>query len=234
MVLTDYTWDERDDWAQSIRLRRDDVPRRVALTAPRLVTDADDPERILLVDPHPPGTWDTWMFPYRSLVLSAAEVRKRWGDEERFLHLAEGDSLVAVSESLLRLWERQGRECQDAVAVANTDLLLQMRSAEGSSAPVYRNFSLKFSATSTSYTAYLFDYHHTVLPAGSRLTVPHIWVRIDEFVGRRVDSGFSLQGRTVSSNVPEALDRMAGAVQAPTLPAASGDRSVPSSKEGNQ
>jgi len=163
MALKDYTWDELDDWARSTRLHRDEIPRRVAMTAPQLVTDADDPERILLVDPHPPGTWETWMFPYASLVLSAADIRRRCGDEVDFLRLAEGDSLARVSESLVQLRERLRPEYGRALSVGYNNVLPHLRDSWRGD-PVYRNFSLKFSKTSDSYTAYVFDYHRTELP----------------------------------------------------------------------
>ncbi|MFI9384236.1 hypothetical protein [Kutzneria sp. NPDC052558] len=210
MALKDYTWDELDDWARSTRLDRDEIPGRVALTAPLLVTDADDPGRILLVDPHPPGTWETWMFPYASLVLSAADIRRRCGEEVEFLRLAAGDSLARVSESLVELRDRLSLEYRRALSVGYNNVLPHLRDSWGGD-PVYRNFSLKFSNTSDSYTAYVFDYHRTELPAGRRLSVPHVWVRVDEFAGRRVDGHFRFQDRKISSNVPEVLDRMAGA-----------------------
>lgn len=208
--MKDYTWDELDDWAHSIRLHRDEIPGRVALTAPQLVTDTADPERILLVDPHPPGTWETWMFPYASLVLSAADIRRRCGEAVDFLRLAEGDTLGAVAESMVQLRERLAPEYRQALSVGYNNVLPHLRDSwRGES--VYRNFSLKFSNTSNSYTAYVFDYHRTALPADRRLPVPHVWVRVDEFAGRRVDGGFRFRDRKVSSNVPEVLDRMAGA-----------------------
>ena len=209
MALKDFTWDEHDDWAHSTRLHRDEVPGRAALTAPQLVTHPDDPALILLVDPHPPGTWETWMFPYASLVLSAADIRRRGGGEAEFLRLGEGDSLATVAESLVRLRERLWREYRDALSAGYNNVLPHLRDSwQGE--PVYRNFSLKFSNTSNSYTAYVFDYHRTEWPAGRSVPVPHVWVRVDEFAGRGAE-GLRFQDRKVSSNVPEVLDRMAGA-----------------------
>ncbi|MEV6602633.1 hypothetical protein [Kutzneria sp. NPDC051319] len=210
MTMNDFTWDNRDDWAHSTRLHRDEIPGRVALTAPLLVAHADDPELILLVDPHPQGTWETWMFPYASLVLSAAEIRRACGDEVEFLRLGEGDSLAEVSESVVHLRERMGPEYRDALSVGYNNVLPHLRDSWGGE-PVYCNFSLKFSHTSNNYTAYVFDYHRTVWPSDRRPSVPHVWVRIDEFAGRRIDGAFRHEGRKVSSNVPEVLDRMTGA-----------------------
>ena len=210
MALTDYTWDERDDWAHSTGLHRDEIPGRAALTAPLLVTHPDDSAQILLVDPHPPGTWETWMFPYASMVLSAADIRLRCGGKVEFLRLVAGDTLATVADSVVRLRERLWPEYQDALATGYNNVLPHLRDSWGGE-PVYRNFSLKFSNTSNSYTAYVFDYHRTVWTAGRRLPVPHVWVRIDEFAGRRVDGGFRFRDRKVSSNVPEVLDRMTGA-----------------------
>lgn len=180
------------------------------MTAPQLVVDADDPGLILLVDPHPPGTWETWMFPYASLVLSGAEIGRLCGNEVKFLQLGEGDSLAEVADSLVQLRTRLAPEYRRALSVGYNNVLPHLRDSWGGES-VYRNFSLKFSNTSNSYTAYVFDYHRTEQPAGLRLPVPHVWVRIDEFAGRRIDGGYRYQGRKVSSNVAEVLDRMAGA-----------------------
>ena len=140
-ALTDYTWDEHDDWAHSIRLHSDEIPGRAALTAPLLVTHPDDSARILLVDPHPPGTWETWMFPYASMVLSAADIRRRRGDEVEFLRLAAGDTLATVADSVVRLRERLWSEYQDALATGYNNVLPHLRDSWGGE-PVYRNFSL--------------------------------------------------------------------------------------------
>jgi hypothetical protein len=210
MALRDYTWDERDDWPNTTALHRDEIPRRAALTAPQIISDADDPGLILLVDPHPPGTWETWMFPYASLVLSAADIRWRCGQDEKFLRLGEGDTLGVVSESLVQLRERLLPQYRDALSVGYNNVIPHLRDSWRGD-PVYRNFSLKFSNTSDSYTAYVFDYYRTTLPAGRRLPVPHVWVRVDEFAGRRVDGHFRFRDHKVSSNVPEVLDRMAAA-----------------------
>jgi hypothetical protein len=143
-------------------------------------------------------------------VLSVADIRRRCGEEVDFLRLAAGDSLARVSESLVELRDRLSPEYGRALSVGYNNVLPHLRDSWGGD-PVYRNFSLKFSNTSDSYTAYVFDYHRTELSADRRLSVPHVWVRVDEFAGRRVDGHFRFEGRKISSNVPEVLDRMAGA-----------------------
>lgn len=207
--MKDYTWDDRDESAHSTRMHCEEVPRRAALTALRLVTDAEHPERILLVDPHPQGTWDTWMFPYTSLVLSAADIQRRCGDAVEFLRLGQGDGLMSVSSSLVRLRKLLWQDYRDATSVGYASVLPQVLDSVGHD-PIYRNFSLKYSNTADTYTAYLFEYHSATLPADGHLSVPHVWVRIDAFVGRQVEDGYHLQGRKISPNVPAALTQIAG------------------------
>jgi hypothetical protein len=190
-----------------MRLRSEEIPHRAALTAPQLVTDEENPTRILLVDPHPPGTWDTWMFPYASLALSAADIRRQCGVAVEFLRLGRGDTVAAVSASLLRLRDLLWRDYQDALSVGYNSLLPDVRDSRRGE-PVFRNFSLRFSNTADCYTAYLFDYHRTIFPADRRLSVPHVWVPLEEFAAGQVDSGYRLQDRKVSSTVPEVLNHL--------------------------
>jgi hypothetical protein len=122
LALTDHTWDAADGWAATTLLTREQIPYRAALTTPLRITSADAPEWILLVEPHPAGTWDTRMRSYRARVLSTADVRQRCGVDERFLHLHAGGSLAAVSESLLRLRHRLRPERRDTVSDSHTVL----------------------------------------------------------------------------------------------------------------
>lgn len=74
-------------------------------------------------------------------------------------------------------------------------------------APSTENFSLKFSKTSQSYTAYAFEYYRLDV---DRLAakVPHLWVPLDG-ARRHLGDESVLQGRSVSSNVWDIVDALA-------------------------
>ncbi|MEU5099379.1 hypothetical protein [Streptomyces sp. NPDC020996] len=203
MTNADYSWD-RDSDLNDERLDAAVVPQRYALTAPQVVVNSA--KQILVVDPHPAGTWDTWMFPYASLILTRDELAAAPDgpdDGSRpILALTEGSTFRALSDALEQL--RVGR--QDAyVSAIQTGVNNVIADLNGtwSGTPFYTNYSLKFSKTSNSYTAYEFSYFLNRV-AALDLELPHVWIepsRLAEELARS-ETPF---GRKVSSNVADAL-----------------------------
>ncbi|MFB9465088.1 hypothetical protein [Streptomyces cinereospinus] len=203
MTNADYSWDQESDLNDE-HLDAAVVPQRYALTAPQVVVNGA--REILVVDPHPAGTWDTWMFPYASLILTRDELAAAPDGPDDgtgpVLALTEGSTFRALSEALGQL--RVGH--QDAyVSAIQTGVNNVIADLNGtwSGTPFYTNYSLKFSRTSNSYTAYEFSYFLNRVTALD-LELPHVWVepsRLAEELARS-ETPF---GRTVSSNVADAL-----------------------------
>ncbi len=199
MTTVDYTWDDSSPTGDIV-LEPEWVPHRVALTSPQAVFGSE--RDVLLVDPHPTGTWHTWMFPYASLIMDVAEIEqlsaKKQRPRPRFLDLAAGDTLRHVSESLRELVEVFKDEYDEALEHGINNIIPDLATA-WIGAPFYVNYSLKFSKTSNSYTAYIFSYLRHRNPSLS-VPVPHRWTTVDE-LQELEESGAELDGREVSSNV---------------------------------
>ncbi|MER6638678.1 hypothetical protein [Streptomyces microflavus] len=203
MTNADYSWDQDSDLNDD-RLNAAVVPQRYALTAPQVVVNSA--KEILVVDPHPAGTWDTWMFPYASLILTRAELAAAPDGPDDgtrpVLAIEEGSTFRALSEALGQL--RVGRQ-EAYVSAIRTGVNNVIADLNGtwSGRPFYTNYSLKFSRTSNSYTAYEFSYflnHVTALD----LDLPHVWIEPSR-LAEELDRSETPFGRKVSSNVADAL-----------------------------
>ncbi|MFB6772073.1 hypothetical protein [Streptomyces sp. NPDC056337] len=203
MTYADYSWDKDSDLNDE-RLEADILPLRFALTAPQVVVNSA--KQILVVDPHPTGTWDTWMFPYASLILTreelAADRAAPDAGTRAILSIAAGSTLRELSAGLGAL--RVGRQ-DDYVAAIQTGVNNVIADLNGTwnGTPFYTNYSLKFSKTSNSYTAYEFSYflnHVTTLD----LNIPHVWIDAGQ-LAEELRTSEAPFGRKVSSNVADAL-----------------------------
>lgn len=203
MTHADYSWDKDSDLNDQ-RLGAAILPMRYALTAPQVVVNSA--KQILVVDPHPAGTWDTWMFPYASLILTREELSSGQGDLEAgvrpILDVAEGSTFRELSEALGSL--RVGRQ-DDYVSAIQTGVNNVIVDLNGtwSGTPFYTNYSLKFSKTSDSYTAYEFSYFLNSVTTLD-LDIPHVWIEPAR-LAEELKASETPFGRKVSSNVADAL-----------------------------
>lgn len=203
MAENDYSWDNYSELNSSL-LTADVLPRRFALTAPQVVRRTAG--EILLVDPHTSGSWETWMFPYASLVMTAEEIIRKCAERNlvkpAVLQLDARSSFEDLSTALHSLRQTFQQDYSDAIESGVNNLLPQLQDG-WNGRPFYENFSLKFSKTSNSYTAYDFEYYLNIVK-DMDLDVPHLWIDASSLRNRLVDAQ-DLDGRPVSSNVIEAV-----------------------------
>ncbi|MFC4048548.1 hypothetical protein ACFOY4_02530 [Actinomadura syzygii] len=206
--MSDYAWDHSDNLAHQVEVTQEALPNRVALTATQLITRGDSGRQILLVDPHPKGTWETWMSPYSSLVLDeeALKAKNRELDEDLlFLRLSPGDSLKKLADALDQLVAIYEDEYRQAVKQDLNNVLPELTGGwQGD--PFYTSYSLKFSHTSKSYTAYRFAFYHASPPV-AEVSVDHIWVDTSDF-STVEKSPARINGKEVTSNVPVAVRQL--------------------------
>lgn len=195
MTTDDYAWDNRVD---STKISADSMPQRFALTAPIVATDGS--KRILLIDPHPTGTWDTWMFPYASLVLTREELREHGVPAHHEIFRSGSTTLGELSSALADLRDELFDEYRRAIELGINAVMPGL--SYGTSGSFYENYSLKYSHTSGVFTAYVFQYSFYNGPL-SEVPVPHLWVDPAELLGH--ENGSTIEGRLVSSNVVDAI-----------------------------
>ena len=177
VAMIEYTWDKTDGTAETTLLTPEIIPTRVALTATAVVTSAEPTPRTLLVDPHPRGTWETWMFPYSSLTLQKDVIRERMKNLEDlplFLLLTPNNTLADVAKALDELFALYHDEYRQALT-ENMNNVLPNLVQDWNGEPFYLSYSLKYSNTSNSYTAYRFSYYQRVTTE-TELAVDHLWV----------------------------------------------------------
>jgi hypothetical protein len=198
METYDYSWDGS---SADEEVDGSAIPRRFALTAPQVVMRGSG--EILLIDPHAAGTWETWMFPYASLVLDDDEVRSALAvhgiADHPTLGLATGLTLHGLAGALGRLRTDLRVEYDKAIADGVNNVIPHLIEKKEPRS-FYENYSLKYSKSSNSYTAYDFEYFLNRWEPED-LRVPHIWVDPAEVVAL---TGDVLRGKAISSNVVEA------------------------------
>lgn len=198
MPSKDFSWEDPSD---RTRIGSDAVPVRFALTAPQVVMRLDG--RFLLVDPHPAGTWESWMFPYASYVAAAEQVSKRMIDSGvPDLGLTGESTLHDVTRSLRRVRQSFQSEYEAAILDGVKNSLPELSEMSIGSA-FYENYSLKFSKSAGAYTAYVFEYFLDRPDYVPTVSIPHVWLLPNELEG--FDLSTKLDRRTISSNVLEAL-----------------------------
>lgn len=192
MTTQDYSW---DDLADPRTIGSESVPVRFALTAPVVVRREDGD--VLLIDPHPPGTWDTWMFPYASLVLTLDQVIKAGVPSTHPVLTLSGDSTLGeLGRALIDLRAALKEQYESAVSEGINSVLPELHYSDWDQV-ICENFSLKFSPTSGVYTAYLFQY--IAQAATPRPTIPTRWLSVAELAVLTPES--AIDGRKISSNV---------------------------------
>ncbi|MEU1444269.1 hypothetical protein [Streptomyces mirabilis] len=203
MTYADYSWDKDSDLNDE-RMGAEILPMRYALTAPQVVVN--NAKQILVVDPHPAGTWDTWMFPYASLILTREELLADRPAQDAgtraILDLTEGSTFRELSGALGAL--RVGRQDDYVSAIqAGVNNVIADLNGTWNGTPFYTNYSLKFSKTSNSYTAYEFSYFLNQVTTLD-LDIPHVWIEAGR-LAEELKASDAPFGRKVSSNVADAL-----------------------------
>lgn len=132
-------WLEGDE---GLLVPEDALPQRFALSFVVVPTRGTT---ITLVNPHP-DTWNTWMFPYGGARLELAAVARCVSNTED------------LQSELERLVEKY-REDYQASAVVELERYFVTPPDVTDLRPFFRTFSLKYSKTSKSWTAYRFSYH---------------------------------------------------------------------------
>ncbi|WP_461046774.1 hypothetical protein [Terrabacter koreensis] len=189
--MADYTW-TGDDELSGKQVPENERPARFALTAPQCIYRAGGAE-LLVVDPHPSGNWLSWMFPYASLVLTGDELQERGvPDLPKVLTFSALADYMKQARSMLE------SEYERNVEAEVNNIVSGIRDGWKASA-FFENYSLKFSKTSNSFTAYLFEYRRSDLD-DLQVDLPHLWIPTAQAEDFLKDPS-KLEGRTVSSNV---------------------------------
>lgn len=138
----------------------------------------------------------SWMFPYASLVLTASELG------ERGVGPLEAGATFGELSSYLCDTRDQLREDYEASIAREVNNIVPGISTGWRGSPFFENYSLKFSNTSNSYTAYVFEYRRVDAAELGELDlpIPHLWVPLSDALAFLADANH-LAGRTVSSNV---------------------------------
>jgi hypothetical protein len=213
MKSKDFSWDEKSPLNEEF-IPTAAIPKRFALTAPQVAMKIGSNE-VLLIDPHATGTWETWMFPYASLILTCAEVEAKCTrdriNQAAVLKLSSQSTFRNISIALKQLRKIFASEYTDAIGAGVNNVLPQLQGGWNGKA-FYENYSLKFSKTSMSYTAYAFDYYiNTVVDID--LALPHVWVDPKQLQAHLKDNQ-SFEGRAVSTNVVEAIPAILNFIKA--------------------
>lgn len=197
--MSDYTWTDGDALADEA-VPEGDIPTRFALTAPQCIYRAGGAE-LLVVDPHPSGNWMSWMFPYASLVLTSEQLSERGVQ-----HISEDLTFHGLADYLRDARSVLKEEYERSIEMEVNNIIPGI--GAGWSGPAFfENYSLKFSKTSESYTAYAFEYHR-VIRDDLEISLPHLWVPVRNakaFLGDEQN----LLGRSVSSNVLDLIEATA-------------------------
>lgn len=146
------------------------------------------------------------MFPYASLILTAEEVVekcKSYGaDSPAIVSLTAKSTFGELSAALRQLRDMLSTEYKAAIDAGVNNVLPQLQGGWNSPS-AYVNYSLKFSKTSNSYTAYIFDYCLNLVE-DIEVELPHLWIDPRK-LQTHLKTERTLEGRQVSSNVVEAL-----------------------------
>lgn len=192
--MTDFSWTAGGE-LETEKVPEECKPSRFAVTAPQCIF-RDSGREVLLIDPHPEGTWMSWMFPYASLVLTNQELAEGGSTEQ----LEGRDYTFGELANFLRNI-RTSREGQYRESIKNEVNNVLPDIGEGwTHEPFFENYSLKFSKTSNSFTAYVFEYHRSQQDETMRIDCPHLWVPVAGAL-QWLDKPENLVGRNVSSNV---------------------------------
>lgn len=176
------------------------VPNRATLAETDIIINEND--EILLVDPHSAGTWETWMFPYASLILPIDRLQIE-NPNLAFLLLDEDSLLSDVSNAMDEIMKKYQSEYRQALRDGVNQLIPELVDASGKIISI--DYSLKFSKTSNSYTAYRFDGKKIFVRKGElNISIPHVWISKESIIN--VGNNEKIEGKLIAKNVKETIE----------------------------
>ena len=201
MTTSDFNWTPTKDNFINEEIKHS-VPNRATLAETDIIINEND--EILLVDPHSSGTWETWMFPYSSLILSTDRLQAE-NSNLSFLLLSENSLLSDVSNAMDEIMEIYRDEYKQALKDGINQLIPELVNADGEIVSV--DYSLKFSKTSNSYTAYRFDGKKILVKREElNISIPHIWISKDVII--HTGNNEKYEKKLIAQNVKETIESL--------------------------
>ncbi|WP_131811880.1 hypothetical protein [Mycobacterium mantenii] len=179
------------------------VPRRFALTGTQVLRSRSS-GKLLLIDPHPSGTWENWMFPYSSLVLEESDLHAHTHD--RASQLTISSSLSDLEQFLDSLVEAFHSEYVKALEEGVNNVLPEITFDDWPQRPDLVTYSLKFSKTSDCFTGYRFEYAVGETSV-ENFHVPFTWLAAEDIASLGSDQ--LVEGKKLSSNVVDLAAELA-------------------------
>lgn len=199
MTTSDFNWTPAKENFIN-KLIKNSVPDRATLAETNIIINEND--EILLVDPHSSGTWETWMFPYSSLILPIDRLQDE-NSNLAFLSLNEDSLLSDVSDAMDEIMKTYQNEYKQALKHGINQLIPELVDADGEIVSI--DYSLKFSKTSNSYTAYRFDGKKiSVRKEDLKISIPHTWISKDIIINTGENEKY--EKKLIAKNVKETIE----------------------------
>ena len=193
--MTEYNWTSNDLEILSNSIPGEHLPTRFALTGTMFFTKklpGHSQSEILLCNPHP-DSWNNWLLPYGAFTLESS------------LESISSPTFDSLSSFLKAQLSQNSSNYKSKIQDDVSKLLGLNYVIELESEPLHTNFSLKFSKTSSVWTAYYFLYHKTVSQLNEQPVCQHIWLPLNEQELSGIQSDQTYQGLKVAGNVVELL-----------------------------
>lgn len=201
MTTSDFNWTPANGNFVNEAIKTS-LPNRATLAETNIIIN--EMGEVLLVDPHSSGTWETWMFPYSSLILSIDRLQSE-NPKLDFLTLNANSMLSDVSNAMDEIMETYQDEYKQALKDGVNQLIPELVDADGEIVSI--DYSLKFSQTSNSYTAYRFDGKRIPIKREKlNITIPYIWISKEKIIS--IGDNEKLEGKLVAKNVKETIERL--------------------------
>ena len=199
MITSDFNWTPAKSNYTNEAIKAA-IPNRATLAETDIIVNENN--EILLVDPHSSGTWETWMFPYASLILPIDRLQIE-NPDLAFLLLDENSLLNDVSNALDEIMKKYQNEYRQALRDGVNQLIHELVDASGEIVSV--DYSLKFSKTSNSYTAYRFDGKKIFVRKGElNISIPHLWTSKADIIN--AGDNEKIVGKIIAKNVKETIE----------------------------
>lgn len=199
MITSDFNWTPANN-NYSHETIKAAIPNRATLAETDIIINENN--EILLVDPHSSGTWETWMFPYASLILPIDRLQVE-NPNLAFLLLNEDSMLRDVSNAMDEIMEKYQNEYRQALKDGVNQLIPELVNVNGEIVSI--DYSLKFSKTSDSYTAYRFDGKKILVRKRElNISIPHVWISKADIIN--VGDNEKIEGKLIAKNVKETIE----------------------------